>query len=92
MVKTEAGADRWAVLPDSVRILARPDGTRIGRVAERVWMTAGPFVPELMVQRLHAEPREDPAGDHHTDLRGFVEETRAWALEAAASAGLEPRL
>ena len=92
MVKTEAGADRWAVLPDSVRILARPDGTRIGRVAERVWMTGGPFVPELMVQRLHAEPREDPAGDHHTDLRGFVEETRAWALEAAASAGLEPRL
>jgi hypothetical protein len=84
-------ADRWDVLPDSVRILRKPDGTRVARVAERIWMGGTRFLPELMVQRLHAEPRVE-AGDHHRDVRGCAEDTRAWALEQAAAAGLEPRL
>lgn len=81
--------DFWAVLPESVRILTLSDGSRVARVAERVWMGGSPLIPELMVQRLHAVPR-DGAGDHHLDLRGVVEETRAWALEEAAAAGLDP--
>lgn len=82
--------DPWDVLPESVRILTLPDGTRSARVDERVWMTGGPFLPELVVQRLHAHPRSDPTQTHHDDLRGCTEETRAWALEQAAAAGLDP--
>ena len=52
-------------------------------------MGGSALIPELLVQRLHAVPR-DGAGDHHADLRGVVEETRAWALEQAAAAGLDP--
>ncbi|MGN6444726.1 DUF222 domain-containing protein [Amnibacterium sp.] len=80
--------DPWPLLPESVRIL-EVDGARLALVTERIWMGGTPALPELMVQRLHARLRTEP-GDHHLDLRGCEQETRAWALAAAAAAGLEP--
>ncbi|GAA2752225.1 hypothetical protein GCM10009869_19420 [Amnibacterium kyonggiense] len=87
---TAAAVDPWAVLPDSVRILRREDGARFARVAARIWIGGDRSIPELMIQRLDAEPRVG-AGDHHADLRGLDLESLAWALEAAAVAGMDAR-
>lgn len=64
----------------------------VRRIAQRLWMADVHFLPELVVQRLWAEPRRaDDPGDQHDDLRDHDEETRAWALIEAAHAGLDVR-
>jgi hypothetical protein len=65
--------------------------TAVQGVAARIWMGGSRFLPELVVQRLHACPRDEVGATFHDDLRGCAEETRAWALEAAESAGLDVR-